>query len=106
MLSMVGYTMFIAWPSMWGYYGSAILIGLGNGHLWPAFQNMIIGIANHNERGTANSTLLTSWDLGLGLGILGGGVVAEFFGYDAAFWTMVAMHFVGLLIYFVLTRRM
>jgi predicted MFS family arabinose efflux permease len=106
LLSMIGYTLFIAWPSMCGYYGSAILIGLGNGHMWPAFQNMIIGIANHNERGTANSTLLTSWDLGLGLGILGGGVVAEYFGYDAAFWTMVSMHFVGVVVFFAVTRNL
>ena len=67
---------------------------------------MIIGLAHHNERGTANSTLLTSWDLGLGLGILGGGVVAEYFGYDAAFWTMVAMHFVGVVVFFAVTRNL
>lgn len=29
---------------------------------------MIINVAEKNERGTANSTLLTSWDLGLGIG--------------------------------------
>ena len=60
LLSLAGYTIFIACPDMVGYYGSAILIGLGNGHLWPAFQNMIISMAHHNERGTANSTILIS----------------------------------------------
>ncbi len=48
--STVGYLLFVACPNMVGYYGAAILIGLGNGHLWPAFQNMIIGVATNDHR--------------------------------------------------------
>ena len=88
-----------------GYYGSAILIGLGNGHLWPAFQNMMISVAHHNERGTANSTILVSWDCGMGLGILVGGVIAELLGYSAAFWTVALVNLIGVLLYFVRTRQ-
>ncbi|MBR4699376.1 MAG: MFS transporter, partial [Prevotella sp.] len=80
------------------------LIGLGNGHLWPAFQNMMIGVANNNERGTANSTLLTCWDLGLGLGVLMGGFLAEHFGYASAFWAVVGVHVCGLLLFFLRTK--
>ena len=105
LLSTVGYTLFIAYPSMIGYYTSGILIGLGNGHMWPAFQNMIINIAHHNERGTANSTILTSWDLGLGLGILLSGIVAEHFGYDSTFWMMATVHIVGTIGYIGFTMR-
>ena len=104
LLSTVGYVLFIAYPSMAGYYVSAVLIGLGNGHMWPAFQNMIINMARHNERGTANSTLLTSWDVGLGMGVLLGGIVAEFWGYDATFWTMAVFHVVGLAMFMLYTR--
>ncbi len=104
-LSTIGYTLFIAMPNMIGYYGSAILIGLGNGHMWPAMQNMIINVAHNNERGTANSTLLTSWDLGIGLGILAGGTIAEFAGYASAFWTMAAIHVVGFALFFMGTRQ-
>lgn len=103
-MSTVGYTLFILCPNMLGYYTSAILIGLGNGHMWPAFQNMIINVARHNERGTANSTILTSWDLGMGLGVLLGGVVAEYFGFVAAFAMVVAVHVAGLLLYLFVTR--
>ena len=67
---------------------------------------MIISVAHHNERGTANSTLLTSWDLGMGLGIVLGGVIAEYFGYSAAFWTVVAVHVIGVVMYFACTRKM
>lgn len=104
-LSTIGYSIFIMWPTMVGYYLSALLIGFGNGHMWPAFQNMIIVIARPNERGTANSTILTSWDLGMGLGILTGGVVAEYYGYNMAFWMNMAMHITGLSTFILLTRR-
>ena len=105
LISLVGYTLFVASPNMFGYYSSAILIGLGNGHMWPAFQNMMISMAHHNERGTANSTILISWDIGMGLGILVGGAIAEHLGYSAAFWTVAVMNAVGVLLYFLKTRQ-
>jgi predicted MFS family arabinose efflux permease len=104
-ISLVGYTLFVASPNMFGYYSSAILIGLGNGHMWPAFQNMMISMAHHNERGTANSTILISWDIGMGLGILAGGAIAELFGYTDAFWTVAITNAAGVLLYFLKTRQ-
>ena len=106
LISTVGYTVFIISPHPVCFYASALLVGLGNGHLWPAFQNMIISVAHHNERGTANSTLLTSWDLGMGIGIVLGGVIAEYLGYSAAFWTVVAVHVAGVAMFFSTTRKM
>lgn len=103
-ISLVGYTLFVASPNMFGYYSSAILIGLGNGHMWPAFQNMMISMAHHNERGTANSTILISWDIGMGLGILIGGIVAELISYGAAFWTVVLINASGVACYFLATK--
>ena len=105
LISLVGYTLFIACPNFIGYYGSAILIGLGNGHLWPAFQNMMISMAHHNERGTANSTILISWDVGMGLGILLGGILAESFGYSTAFWSVAVVNLAGVLLYFLRSQR-
>lgn len=104
-ISLIGYTLFILVPGWIGYYGSALLIGLGNGHMWPAFQNMMISMAHHNERGTANSTILISWDVGMGLGILAGGAIAEHFGYSAAFWTVAVANAIGVLLYFLKTQR-
>ena len=112
--SLVGYTLFIAIPTlmpanhtaiMTGYYASALLIGLGNGHMWPAFQNMTINVAPNNQRGTANSTILVSWDLGMGLGILAGGIVAEHLGYAASFWTVALVNLIGALLYFLHTKH-
>jgi MFS family permease len=106
LISLVGYTMFVALPSLpiLSYYGSALLIGLGNGHMWPAFQNMMINMATHNQRGTANSTILISWDIGMGLGILFGGIIAEHLGYSAAFWTVAAANATGVILYLLYTR--
>lgn len=112
-ISLVGYTLFIFMPTffpenhsaiMVGYYGSALLIGLGNGHMWPAFQNMTINVAKNNQRGTANSTILISWDIGMGLGILIGGIVAELIGYGAAFWTVVFINASGVACFFLATK--
>ena len=118
-ISLVGYTIFIALPALGhlspltsylsplttlGYYGSALLIGLGNGHMWPAFQNMTINVASNNQRGTANSTILITWDIGMGLGILVGGVVSELLGYGAAFWTVVFVNAAGVSCFFLATK--
>ena len=109
-ISLVGYTLFILMPTLAqslmfiGYYSSALLIGLGNGHMWPAFQNMTINVARNNQRGTANSTILISWDIGMGLGILIGGIVAELISYSAAFWTVVLINGTGVATYFLATR--
>ena len=104
-ISLVGYTLFIACPNYIGYYGSAMLIGLGNGHMWPAFQNMMICMAHHDERGTANSTILISWDVGMGLGILLGGIIAEDFSYATAFWTVAFVNLAGVLLYFARSQK-
>ncbi|MBQ5861078.1 MAG: MFS transporter, partial [Alistipes sp.] len=86
MVSVFGYLLFAALHNLWGYYGAALIIGLGNGHMVPAFQTMFINLASHEQRGTANSTLLVSWDIGIGLGIMVGGFLAEHWGYYSAFW--------------------
>jgi len=103
-ISSFAYSIFILFPNSFGYYGSAILLGLGNGHLWPAFQNMIISIAHHNERGTANSTLLISWDIGIGLGVLVGGFVSELISYAAAFWIVAISQLAGMFLFLLFTR--
>ena len=72
--------------------------------MWPALQNMMISMARHDQRGTANSTILVAWDIGMGLGILLGGIVAEFMGYAAAFWFVALMNLTGVVLYFAATR--
>ncbi len=104
LLSSVGFTLFALAPGQWAFYLSAFLVGLGNGRMYPAFLNMFISVARHDQRGTANSSILTSWDLGMGIGILLGGVLAEFISYTAAFWATAFSQIAGTLLLIVFTR--
>lgn len=105
LLSLFGYALFAAARNEWGYYGAALIVGLGNGHMYPAFQNMLINLAPNDRRGTANSTLLVSWDIGVGIGILVGGVVTEHFSFLYAFWVAWMVNLVGVAFYFLYSRR-
>jgi predicted MFS family arabinose efflux permease len=104
-VSVVGYLVFAALHNPVGFYASALIIGLGNGHMWPAFQTMFINLAPHTQRGTANSSILISWDIGVGFGILVGGVFVEHFGYHSAFWVAWILNAVGVIFYFAYVRN-
>lgn len=104
-LSLGGFTLFACVEHSWAYYLSAAMIGLGNGHMYPAFLNMFIKLARSDQRGTANSSILTSWDVGMGLGIIAGGFLLEYISYSAAFWGAAVMQCVGTVIFFLFTRK-
>lgn len=103
-LSLVGFIIFVAIHHPIAYYLSAALIGLGNGHLYPAFLNMFVNVARHDQRGTANSSILIGWDLGFGIGCLLGGVVAEHFSYNATFWMVALENAAAVILFFTATR--
>lgn len=102
--ALCGYLLFAAVHDPWAYYASALIIGLGNGHMFPAFQMMFINLASNNQRGAANSTLLVSWDVGIGLGILLGGVIADHFGFFPAFWAGWAVNGIGVILFLLYSR--
>lgn len=104
-ISAAGYLLFASVSSLWGYYGAALIIGLGNGHMFPAFQNMFINLAENDRRGTANSTLLVAWDMGVGLGTLSGGIISQYHGFHTAFWAGWIVNATGAIFYFLYTRR-
>ena len=104
LISLIGYLLFAALHNAWGFYGAAFIVGLGNGHMFPAFQTMFINLAPNSQRGTANSTLLTSWDAGFGLGIILGGIAAEYFSYGTAFWIAWLGNAAGVVFFFAYTR--
>lgn len=104
-ISLCGYFLFAGVHNYFGYYGAALIIGLGNGHMFPAFQTMFINLAPHTQRGTANSSLLISWDVGVGLGIMIGGMLVEYFGYFSAFWAAGFVNAAGVLFFFTSIRK-
>jgi MFS family permease len=68
------------------FYLSAIVIGFGNGVIFPTFQSMINNLADSNHRGIANSTLYTAVDLGMGFGMIMAGLIAQNISISAIFW--------------------
>lgn len=100
-----GFTLFALLHDRFGYYASAFVIGMGNGHMYPAFQNMFINLAPNSQRGTANSSILTAWDAGVGLGVLAGGLFAEHLGYHWAFWAAATVNTLGMAYYFIRVRN-
>ena len=71
--------------NVYGYHISALILGLGFGIIMATFQ----AIANHEvaaeKRGAANSTYLTFFDLGIGLGMLIVGYLIQVLSYSGAF---------------------
>lgn len=105
LVSVFGYLLFAAVQSPVGYYGAALIIGLGNGHIWPGMQNMFINLAPNNKRGTANSSQLTCWDIGMGFGVVFGGIMSHLYSYTAAFWFAFAVNVLGVLFYFAYVKN-
>ena len=62
------------------FFVAAFLIGTSLGLIFPGYQTMCVNLARHDQRGTANSTYLSGWDIGIGTGILVGGSMAGRFG--------------------------
>lgn len=99
-ITIIGFTMFAFWRNVTGFYLSALVLGAGYGAMCPSFQAVFINMAHNNRRGTANSTYLTSWDLGLGIGVLIGGAVAERTSYHDAYLMATAVCIIGAIAFF------
>lgn len=84
-LVVVGYALFALGHVEWLYYLCGLFLGLGYGFIIPSFQTMFVNLAPHSRRGTAMSTYLTSWDVGIGLGIAFGGWAIERIGFGWLF---------------------
>lgn len=63
----------------------ALFLGLGFGTMFPAFNTLFINLAYNNQRGTATSTYLTSWDVGISLGMVAGGYIAHISNFEHAY---------------------
>ena len=60
-----------------GFYLVPFLLGIGYGIMFPAYITLFVNLAPHSRRATASSTYLTSWDVGIGIGLVCGGKIAD-----------------------------
>lgn len=88
------------------FFASAFLIGTSLGLIFPGYQTMCVNLARHDQRGTANSTYLSGWDIGIGTGILVGGSMAEYFGmHRQVFFVCAVALFLADVLFFTWTSR-
>ncbi len=58
------------------FYVIPAMLGMGYGMIFPSFNTLFVILAPNSRRATASSTFLTSWDLGIGIGLVLGGRIA------------------------------
>jgi len=59
------------------FYVIALVLGVGYGLIFPAYNTLFVNLAPNNRRATASSTYMTSWDIGVGIGLVLGGRLAD-----------------------------
>ncbi|MBP8823347.1 MAG: MFS transporter [Flavobacteriales bacterium] len=99
-----GFTGFALFHDIRLFCFSAFLIGLGYGTLFPALQTIYISMAPSTQRGTANSTYLTGFDLGISIGMLLGASVADVYDFSTMYLFTGVLSFVALFIYWFWSR--
>ena len=67
--------------------------------MFPAFNTMFVNLAEHNQRGTATSTYLTSWDLGIGMGLVLGGIIGQAASFSYAYLAGTVLCVVSMVIF-------
>lgn len=80
-------------------YGSALALGVGSGMMFPAFNTMFVNLGRNDQRGTATSTYLTSWDVGIGIGLVTGGVIGEAYSFSYAYLIGAVLCIVSLIVF-------
>lgn len=98
-LLIVSYTMLVLSHDPMFYYISGVISGVGYGMISPTFQTMLINMGASHQRGTANATYFASWDLGIGLGIMLGGVVSDKWNFDVTFLSEIGLLVLGLFLF-------
>lgn len=68
------------------FFGIALFLGIGFGTMFPAFNTLFVNLAPNSQRGTATSTYLTSWDVGIGAGMLLGGYISQISTFNKAYF--------------------
>jgi MFS family permease len=87
-----------------GFYGAAVILGFGNGVVFPTFQAMTNNMVGQNRRGAANSTLFTAVDIGMGLGMVITGALSQRFSIPTAFLVCSAICAVALAFFMTVTN--
>lgn len=81
------------------FFTVPLLLGTGFGVMFPAMNSLYINLAPNNRRATATSTYLTAWDVGIGIGIVSSGIIAQHFTFYMVYLTGAVLCTVSLLFF-------
>lgn len=84
----------------WYLVVSGLLFGVGFGFLQPTMMALCISSVPVNRKGGATATFWLAYDIGVGTGSMGWGLVAGIFGYTTMFLLNIIPAVLGLIIYF------
>lgn len=79
------------------FYVVPFMQGVGFGIMFPAYNSLYINLAYNNQRATATSTYLTAWDVGIGIGIVASGIIAEHFSFAAVYFVGTVLSLASML---------
>jgi MFS family permease len=97
LLLILGFIVLATFRSHTGFHISAIILGFGFGTLMPLNQAMVNNLVEPHQRGAANSTLFTAFDIGIGIGMIIIGVLADKIGLANSFYVCSGICFLGLI---------
>lgn len=86
-------------PGNFSFYFAAVLAGYAFGGIEPALQSMAVHIAPPERRGSANSTFLCAYDIGLGGGGGIAGILISALGYRSMYLILSLATVVSVLLY-------
>jgi MFS family permease len=104
-LLIIGFPLLALLQNPVGFYSAAVILGFGNGVVFPTFQAMTNNMVQQNRRGATNSTLFTFVDIGMGIGMILVGGIAQYISISMAFIVCSGICVVALLFFLFFTLK-
>lgn len=104
-LTIAGLVLLRYTDTFWLFMICGVLVGMGNGLVMPTVQTMALNIVPLESRGAANATFFSAIDLGIGVGAITLGYLAEILGYRMMFFACGLILLLPLVYYFVFVRK-
>lgn len=100
----VAFAVFSLYHNIYAFCGAGLFIGVGFGMMFPALQTLYVNMAPNNQRGTANSTYLVGFDVGLALGMLIGGYISGIWSFSILFMVASLLCVISIFMYAIISR--
>lgn len=81
------------------FFVISFILGISYGIIFPAYNTLFVNLATNSRRGTAVSTYLTSWDIGVGIGLLFGGAIVQFTSLSLAYYIEATLCVLGVIVF-------